>query len=128
MTAPFSATLLAELRSDLERRAAEMRREIAALRTAEGADALEDVLLPDDVPDRADLGADQAEWDRQRITELALRDQLAEIDHALAKFDAGTYGLCEQCGRPIPVARLRALPEARYDVAHQAEAESRAGR
>lgn len=35
-----------------------------------------------------------------------------EIDRALAKIDAGTYGLCEQCEQPIPEARLQALPQA----------------
>jgi DnaK suppressor protein len=40
------------------------------------------------------------------------RAAATEIDRALAKIDAGTYGLCEQCGRPIPDARLQALPQA----------------
>jgi len=128
MATRLSPIMLTGLRTQLERRRAELRREIAALRDAEGADALEDALLPDDVPDRVDLGADQAEWDRERIMELTLRDQLAEIERALAKLDAGTYGRCERCGRPIPAARLTALPEARYDVAHQAEAEAPAAR
>jgi DnaK suppressor protein len=35
-----------------------------------------------------------------------------EIDRALAKIDAGTYGRCEHCGQPIPEARLEALPHA----------------
>lgn len=37
---------------------------------------------------------------------------VAEIDAALARIDAGTYGLCEACGKPIPEARLEVLPEA----------------
>lgn len=56
-----------------------------------------------------------------------IRAQLAEVNHALAKFETGTYGLCERCGRPIPVGRLRILPEARYDVQHEAEAEAANG-
>ena len=40
-----------------------------------------------------------------------------EIDRALEKIAAGTYGLCEQCGQPIPKARLRALPYAALCVA-----------
>jgi DnaK suppressor protein len=40
------------------------------------------------------------------------RAAATEIDRALAKIDAGTYGLCEQCGEPIPEARLQALPQA----------------
>ena len=34
---------------------------------------------------------------------------LTEVEHALEKFDAGTYGVCEICGAPIPEARLEAL-------------------
>jgi DnaK suppressor protein len=41
---------------------------------------------------------------------------IEEIDAALAKIAAGTYGFCESCGRPIPTARLEALPHARLCV------------
>jgi DnaK suppressor protein len=40
------------------------------------------------------------------------RATVLEIDRALAKIDDGTYGLCEQCGDPIPEPRLQALPHA----------------
>ncbi len=40
-----------------------------------------------------------------------------EIDFALEKIVAGTYGLCEQCGQTIPEARLEALPHAALCVA-----------
>jgi DnaK suppressor protein len=40
------------------------------------------------------------------------RAAIAEIDRALGKIDIGTYGVCEQCGRDIPPARLQALPYA----------------
>ncbi|MGI8492688.1 MAG: TraR/DksA family transcriptional regulator [Acidimicrobiales bacterium] len=42
---------------------------------------------------------------------------IAEIDHALSKMAAGTYGLCEKCGQAIPEARLEALPHAALCVA-----------
>ena len=45
------------------------------------------------------------------------REHLAEIDAALARLEAGTYGTCERCGRPIEVARLEARPTARTHVA-----------
>ncbi|HWG72850.1 MAG TPA: TraR/DksA C4-type zinc finger protein [Acidimicrobiales bacterium] len=37
---------------------------------------------------------------------------IAEIDRALGKIDAGSYGRCEQCGNEIVAARLQALPHA----------------
>jgi DnaK suppressor protein len=40
-------------------------------------------------------------------------NRLAEIDAALARLDAGTYGTCEVCGQPIGTARLEARPAAR---------------
>jgi RNA polymerase-binding transcription factor DksA len=42
---------------------------------------------------------------------------LAECEAALNRIDAGTYGLCERCGRQIPPGRLEAFPSARYCVA-----------
>jgi len=44
------------------------------------------------------------------------RHQLDEVNAALARLEAGTYGTCERCSRPIPLARLRAMPAARYCV------------
>jgi DnaK suppressor protein len=37
---------------------------------------------------------------------------LAEIDAALERIDAGTYGVCANCGKEIPPERLEALPYA----------------
>ncbi len=42
-----------------------------------------------------------------------LRATLADVERALAKLDEGTYGLCEQCGKPIGEDRLEAMPTAR---------------
>jgi len=39
---------------------------------------------------------------------------LEEVAQALARFEDGTYGLCESCGARIDRARLEALPHARY--------------
>jgi DnaK suppressor protein len=46
------------------------------------------------------------------------RADLAEVDAALTRLDAGTYGICEVCGRPIPGERLEARPAARCCVQH----------
>ena len=48
-----------------------------------------------------------------------------EIDEALKRLDNGTYGNCEMSGKPIPHARLEALPFTRYTVECQAELEKR---
>lgn len=41
------------------------------------------------------------------------RAHLAEVDAALERVEAGTYGVCESCGKPIAPARLEARPVAR---------------
>ena len=57
----------------------------------------------------------------ERERDLALSAQamaaVEDIDKALAKIDAGTYGICERCGQPIPKERLKALPYAALCVA-----------
>jgi DnaK suppressor protein len=40
----------------------------------------------------------------------ALESKLRDVERALAKLDDGTYGLCDNCGRVIPAARLEARP------------------
>ena len=45
------------------------------------------------------------------------RQRLAEVDAALARVAAGTYGTCQRCGTAIPEERLEARPTAAYCVA-----------
>jgi len=59
-----------------------------------------------------DLATEIVEVGKGLILEERIRDQLAEVEHALHKFDQGTYGLCDICGQPIEPARLEALPQA----------------
>nr|QIY67309.1 TraR/DksA family transcriptional regulator [Streptomyces sp. RPA4-2] len=64
-------------------------------------------------------GDDQADTGTKNITresEMALaanaREMLVQTERALEKLDAGTYGLCENCGDPIGKARMQAFPRA----------------
>ncbi|MEU2200381.1 TraR/DksA C4-type zinc finger protein [Isoptericola sp. NPDC019482] len=59
-------------------------------------------------------------WERQQAAALAAEAE-RERDQLLAALDrvaAGTYGVCEVCGRPIPAARLAARPAATRCVEH----------
>ena len=47
-----------------------------------------------------------------------LENQLKEVKDALEKIDAGKYGLCEVCGKPIEKERLEAMPSARVSLKH----------
>ncbi|WP_439936571.1 TraR/DksA family transcriptional regulator [Nocardia sp. N13] len=54
-------------------------------------------------------------FERSQIGSLVrqVEHHLAEVDAAIARLDAGTYGVCERCGSPIGAERLEALPAAR---------------
>ncbi|MDB5962223.1 MAG: TraR/DksA family transcriptional regulator [Massilia sp.] len=49
--------------------------------------------------------------------------QMGILKRALAKFDDGSYGECEECGNPIGFSRLQARPEARLCIACQTRTE-----
>jgi RNA polymerase-binding transcription factor DksA len=66
----------------------------------------------------ADSGQVAAEQGESRRLAASLSDQLVEVEHALAKFDDGTYGKCETCGQDIADPRLEAMPATRYCINH----------
>ncbi len=64
----------------------------------------------------ADSGQVTAERGEVQALVDTLRETLQDINEALAKLDAGTYGQCESCGGPIADARLEAMPAARLCI------------
>lgn len=61
---------------------------------------------------REEEATESFELEKRITLEKRIRDQLAEVEHALHKFEDGTYGFCDSCGQPIDPARLEALPQA----------------
>ena len=61
---------------------------------------------------REEEATESFELERRLTLEKRIIDQLAEVEHALQKFEDGTYGSCDNCGQPIDPARLEALPQA----------------
>jgi len=65
----------------------------------------------DDLPDEID----QASSEYQQGLTLRLRDRekylIEKIDHAIARIDDGTFGVCEECNEDISVKRLEVRPE-----------------
>ena len=61
---------------------------------------------------REEEATESFELEKRLALEKRTRDQLAGVEHALHKFEEGTYGLCDACGEPIDPARLEALPQA----------------
>ena len=61
---------------------------------------------------REEEATESLELEKRLALEQQVRDQLAWVEHALKKFQEGTYGLCDNCGQSIDPARLEALPSA----------------
>ena len=61
---------------------------------------------------REEEATESLELEKRLALEKRIREQSAEVEHALHKFQEETYGLCDSCGQPIDPARLEALPQA----------------
>jgi len=77
--------------------------------------------------DLVDVALDTAQDEiSSQLAEVESRE-LAHIENALEKMRDGEYGLCEGCTKPIPLARLQALPYATTCIECQREAEKAGG-
>lgn len=100
---------LLRLRATSEAEAATLAQSLEALFTASRDSNADD----EHDPEGATIG-----FERAQLTALlaTARDRIAELDAALHRWDAGTYGRCERCGRPIAEDRLAARPFARFCI------------
>jgi len=62
--------------------------------------------------DQADAGSKTFEREHEMSLANNARDMLEQVDHALARITDGSYGVCENCGKPIGKYRLQAFPRA----------------
>lgn len=92
---------------------------VSYVRQADSLQAEADSLTEDREPGDVQFDEESGEGDtlaveRERDLTLSAQARAAveEIDLAVAKVHAGTYGLCETCGISIPKERLKALPHA----------------
>ena len=104
-----SEAALADLRAALDEERAQLRHQLADLGFGDDGGLAYDQNFAD---------SSQVTAERGEVEALAnsLKETLAEVEHALAKFEEGTYGLCENCGEPIAPARLEAKPGARLCI------------
>ncbi|HEY81700.1 MAG TPA: molecular chaperone DnaK [Dehalococcoidia bacterium] len=61
---------------------------------------------------REEEATEALELEKRLVLEKRINEQLADVEHALHKFEEGTYGRCDNCGQQIDPARLEALPQA----------------
>jgi RNA polymerase-binding protein DksA len=71
------------------------------------SDSSGDVGLDDE---SADAGTATFEREKDLSIENNVRDLLQKIERALKRIEAGTYGVCDRCGKQIEKARIKALP------------------
>ena len=71
--------------------------------------------------DPADAGSNLTEVDRITAIVDAAQRQRAEVLDALDRLEHGSYGVCIDCGRPVPEGRLEARPEAARCVSCQSK-------
>jgi DnaK suppressor protein len=106
----------------LEQRRSSLRDEIRA----GDASALEQIdSVARDVTDRKDLSGQRLAAELQGAEVQRDVVELAQVEAALRRLDAGTYGDCIDCGNVIAPARLRVQPAALRCAACQVAAESR---
>jgi DnaK suppressor protein len=76
------------------------------------ADVDDEIVAPDAMTYGSQAAAASQVFEQQR--DLALRERneqhLADVEAALERIEAGTYGRCVRCGSPIAAERLEALP------------------
>ncbi|GAA5002355.1 TraR/DksA family transcriptional regulator [Streptomyces hyderabadensis] len=107
---PWTPQEVEEARGELQSEADRLRTEIdSSERSLQG-------MMRDSGDGAGDDEADTGSKNITREHELALaataREVLTQTERALERLDAGTYGLCENCGKPIGKARMQAFPRA----------------
>jgi DnaK suppressor protein len=117
----WSAKELADVRAQLATEIEELNGEIAK---SESEIASSDVT-DGAGDDQADAGARTYEREREIALTLNSRDLVAQNERAIARIDAGTYGVCESCHQPIGKERLQAFPRATLCVACKQREERR---
>jgi len=75
----------------------------------------------------ADQGSDAMEREKAFLFASVKRRRLAELDLALERIDAGTFGICEACGNQIPLKRLERMPGASLCISCKEQEEKSQG-
>ncbi|MUL40826.1 TraR/DksA family transcriptional regulator [Streptomonospora sp. PA3] len=107
---PWTESELAEVRSGLEAEIAGLRDGIAAAESQLAERLTDAVEGAGDDP--TDTGAKAYQREHQLALNYNSRELLAQSERAIQRMDAGTYGVCESCGKAIGKARLQAFPRA----------------
>ncbi|MCE5215808.1 TraR/DksA family transcriptional regulator [bacterium] len=117
---------MTKFKERLEEERTKLRAELQRIddRTA-GRDRLNSDVASEDFDEP---GGDAAQETLERSQSMAigesLRGMLDNVENALKKIDAGSYGVCDSCGKEIPKARLEIMPAATMCTACRARLSS----
>ncbi|KOT78396.1 hypothetical protein ADK70_34270 [Streptomyces rimosus subsp. pseudoverticillatus] len=106
---PWTPAEVAEARTELHAEVSRLRAEIEASENAL-AGLMRDT--GEGTGDEADTGSKNITREHEMALASNAREMLLQTERALERLDAGTYGLCENCGKPIGKARMQAFPRA----------------
>ncbi len=110
-TTKLTAAEISALRERLEEEQVELADQLSTIEqdtfAATQSESSGDVGLDDEA---ADAGTATFEREKDLSIENNVRDLQQKISRALGRIDAGTYGICEQCGKQIEKTRIKALP------------------
>jgi RNA polymerase-binding transcription factor DksA len=112
-------------RQQVEKRLRERAEEIAERRSnLELSSAGMDTELADYDQHPGDTGTETHEQELDETTDMILAAEAENVELALARLREGTYGICIECGKEIPAARLDAIPESVRCIEDQARYEA----
>jgi len=98
---------------EFEERLQAMKKELEA-NIARLIEEMEAIVTDDTINDMEDLASQESDSMHHNSLLKQQRHELEEVEHALAKLEDNTYGICEESGDTIPIERLRAEPHTRY--------------
>jgi RNA polymerase-binding transcription factor len=115
---------LTKMKTRLEAKREELRINIAGLTEANPVPA-DPIGAGTGPQDFEEVAVDFLETQQEQSILVNEQALLTEVLHALKRIDDGTYGKCENCGKPIPEKRLEAIPWAARDIKCEEELEQK---
>ena len=106
----MTATRYKKMREQLETEHKRLASELAQLQT--NASTSEERREGSPFGKREEEATETLELEKRLALENRVRQEMATVEHALDKFEKGTYGMCDNCGQPIDPERLEVLPQA----------------
>ncbi len=112
----LDAAVVAELKEKLLEEKSRLEAELSRLGNPTGVEGDYETKFQDMGNDEDENASEVEEYVDNVAVEGTLETQLKDVNDALAKMEAGNYGVCEKTGELIPLERLQAYPAARTKV------------